>query len=104
MRSASEDRESRFASSFLYHVDCLAAGRRSGVVSRASAEARPVNAQRCEHNGRQRREAEHRARLTYSAYLGFLQLQRQRQAPSLSSEEFEAYVEHVIETLIPSAG
>ncbi len=45
--------------------------------------------------------AEHRARLAYSAYLGFLQLQRQRQAPQLSSEDFEAYVEHVISTLIP---
>ena len=46
-------------------------------------------------------EAKHRARLTYSAYLGFLQLQRQHQAPNLSSEEFEAYMEHVIATLIP---
>jgi len=45
--------------------------------------------------------ASHRARLTYSAYLGFLQLQRQHQAPSLSSEEFEAYMTHVIATLIP---
>jgi len=45
--------------------------------------------------------ASHRARLTYSAYLGFLQLQRQHQAPSLSSEEFDAYMTHVIETLIP---
>ena len=47
-------------------------------------------------------EASHRARLTYSAYLGFLQLQRQHQAPSLSSEEFGAYMTHVIATLIPS--
>jgi len=46
-------------------------------------------------------QASHRARLTYSAYLGFLQLQRQHQTPSLSSEEFEAYMTHVIETLIP---
>lgn len=46
-------------------------------------------------------EARHRARLTYSTYLGFLQLQRQHQAPNLSSEEFEAYMTHVIETLIP---
>lgn len=46
-------------------------------------------------------EAAHRARLTYSAYLGFLQLQRQRQVPSLNSDDFEAYVEHVIATLIP---
>jgi len=46
-------------------------------------------------------EASHRARLTYSTYLGFLQLQKQHQTPSLSSEEFEAYMTHVIETLIP---
>jgi AcrR family transcriptional regulator len=46
-------------------------------------------------------DAAHRARLTYSVYLGFLQLQRQHQTPSLSSEAFEAYIEHVIATLIP---
>lgn len=46
-------------------------------------------------------DAAHRARLTYSAYLGFLQLQKQHQAPNLSSEEFEAYMTHVIATLIP---
>ena len=46
-------------------------------------------------------DASHRARLTYSAYLGFLQLQKQHQTPSLSSEEFEAYMTHVIATLIP---
>jgi len=45
--------------------------------------------------------AVHRARLVYSVYLGFLQLQRQQQTPSLSSQEYEAYIEHVIETLIP---
>lgn len=45
--------------------------------------------------------ARHQARLTYSVYLGFLQLQRQHQTPSLSSEEFDAYIEHVISTLIP---
>jgi len=46
--------------------------------------------------------ARNQARLTYSVYLGFLQLQRQHQTPSLSSEEFDAYIEHVIKTLIPS--
>jgi AcrR family transcriptional regulator len=46
-------------------------------------------------------EAENRARLTYSVYLGFLQLQRQHQTPSLSSQAFETYIEHVIATLIP---
>jgi AcrR family transcriptional regulator len=46
--------------------------------------------------------AENRARLTYSVYLGFLQLQRQSQVPALSSQQFEAYLDHVIETLIPA--
>lgn len=45
--------------------------------------------------------ARNQARLTYSVYLGFLQLQRQHQTPNLSSEEFEEYIEHVISTLIP---
>ncbi len=45
--------------------------------------------------------ASHRARLVYSVYLGFLQLQRQHQTPSLSGHEFEAYIEHVIKSLIP---
>ncbi len=46
-------------------------------------------------------QARNQARLTYSVYLGFLQLQRQHQTPNLSSEEFDAYIEHVIATLIP---
>jgi hypothetical protein len=46
-------------------------------------------------------KAGNQARLTYSVYLGFLQLHRQHQTPSLSSEEFDAYIEHVIATLIP---
>jgi len=48
--------------------------------------------------------ARYRARLAYSVYLGFLQLQRQHQTPALSSEAFEAYLDHVIETLIPDPG
>ena len=46
-------------------------------------------------------EARNQARLTYSVYLGFLQLQRQNQTPNLSSDDFDAYIEHVIATLIP---
>jgi len=55
-----------------------------------------------EELGMERSAARHQARLTYSVYLGFLQLQRQHQTPSLSSEEFDAYIEHVINTLIPA--
>lgn len=49
-----------------------------------------------------RTEAQHRARLAYAAYLGFLQLTLQLQQPRLQHDEFEAYVEHVISTLIPN--
>ena len=52
--------------------------------------------------GMQRTDAVHRARLTYAAYVGFLQLQRQLQQPRMTSEEFETYLEHVISTLIPN--
>ena len=46
-------------------------------------------------------EAQHRARLAYAAYVGFLQLSLQLKQPRLQHEEFEAYVEHVMQTLIP---
>lgn len=47
-------------------------------------------------------DARHRARLAYAAYVGFIQLSLQLQQPKQAREEFEAYVEHVIETLIPN--
>jgi len=51
--------------------------------------------------GMDRRAAAHRARLAYAAYVGFLQLALQLGMPRLDHAEFEAYVEHVIATLIP---
>lgn len=45
--------------------------------------------------------AQHRARLAYAAYIGFLQLNLQLRQPRLSHEDFDAYVEHVMDTLIP---
>lgn len=50
--------------------------------------------------GLDRRAAEDQARLAYSAYLGFLQLQSQEQAPDIESKAFGEYVEHVIKQLI----
>ncbi len=47
-------------------------------------------------------QASHRARLAYAAYVGFLQLTLQLGMPRLDHAEFEAYVEHVIATLIPA--
>jgi len=46
-------------------------------------------------------EAQHRARLTYAAYVGFLQLSLQSQQARLHHDEYDAYVEHVMTTLIP---
>lgn len=46
------------------------------------------------------RAANNQAMLAYSAYLGFLQLQRQGQAPDVDSDTFEDYIEHVIDQLI----
>ncbi|GGD43475.1 transcriptional regulator, TetR family [Pseudoxanthomonas indica] len=50
-----------------------------------------------------RQDAIHRARLTYAAYVGFLQLSLQLQQPRMTHDEFEAYLEHVISTLIPTS-
>ena len=47
-------------------------------------------------------EAINRARLTYAAYVGFLQLNFTLGLPRISHEEFDAYVEHMIATLIPA--
>ena len=52
--------------------------------------------------GLSRTDAQHRARLTYAAYVGFLQLSLQLGQPKMTHEEFEAYLAHVIDTLIPA--
>jgi hypothetical protein len=43
----------------------------------------------------------HRARLAYAAYVGFLQLMLQLQLPRMDQDDFDSYIDHVIETLIP---
>lgn len=53
--------------------------------------------------GLNRTDAQHRARLAYAAYVGFLQLNVQLHQARLQHDEFEAYVEHVMTTLIPSS-
>lgn len=54
-----------------------------------------------ERLGMESRMARHRARLTYTAYMGFLQLARQLHGTRMTGEEFEDYVQHMMETLIP---
>ncbi len=88
----------------VYRQLCAAAGHPQvePVLERVADRRMAQIAQAFAELGFDETAAAHRARLTYSVYLGFLQLQRQQQAPVFSSEEFAAYVEHVIDTLIPS--
>ena len=48
-----------------------------------------------------RNDAQNRARLAYAAYVGFLQLNLQLKQTRLQQDEFEAYVDHMMATLIP---
>ncbi|MBL0162867.1 MAG: TetR/AcrR family transcriptional regulator [Xanthomonadales bacterium] len=48
------------------------------------------------------RTARHRARLAYTAYSGFLQLNQRHGMPRMDQEEYQAYIDHVIETLVPA--
>ena len=50
-----------------------------------------------------RNDAQNRARLAYAAYVGFLQLNLQLKQTRLQQDEFEAYVDHMMATLIPGA-
>lgn len=54
--------------------------------------------------GMPRSAAINRARLTYAAYVGFLQLNMQLGYPKLNHDEFEQYVAHLSATLIPASG
>ena len=47
-------------------------------------------------------EARYRAWLAYSAYIGFMQVNQLLQDAHMTSEQFSAYVEHVVQTLVPS--
>jgi AcrR family transcriptional regulator len=51
--------------------------------------------------GFDRRQSMHRARLAYAAYVGFLQLMLQLQLPRMDQDDFDSYVDHVLEALIP---
>ena len=71
------------------------------VIERVSARRLEYLTASFRQAGLNRAGAQHRARLAYAAYVGFLQLNLQMQQPRLQHEEFEAYVEHVMATLIP---
>lgn len=71
------------------------------VIERVSQRRLEYLAASFRQTGLVRTDAQHRARLAYAAYVGFLQLRLQLHNPRLAHDEFEAYVEHVMDTLIP---
>lgn len=72
------------------------------VMERVSQERMSYLARVFEQAGMQAEPAQHRARLAYSTYVGFLQLTLQFRSSRLSSDVFDAYVGHVIDTLVPA--
>jgi hypothetical protein len=70
------------------------------VIERVSARRLDYLTASLRQAGLGRVEAQHRARLAYAAYVGFLQLNQLHQR--LQHDEFESYVEHVMATLIPA--
>ena len=73
----------------------------SPVIGRVSQRRFEWLAASFRQAGLSRTDAQHRARLAYAAYVGFLQLNMQLHQQRLQHDEFEGYVDHVMSTLIP---
>jgi AcrR family transcriptional regulator len=73
----------------------------SPVIGRVSQRRFDWLAASFRQAGLSRTDAQHRARLAYAAYVGFLQLNMQLHQQRLQHDEFEGYVDHVMSTLIP---
>lgn len=71
------------------------------VMDRVSQERMTYLARVFQQAGMDPEAAAHRARLAYSAYVGLLQLTLQLRSSRLSSDVFDAYVGHMIDTLVP---
>jgi len=97
-RVAREARPHRVYAAFLQALDQPSVAQVMGRVSQRRLEF--LN-QAYRQAGMNKSEALHRARLAYAAYVGFLQLSLIPDLPRLTQEQFDAYVEHVIATLVP---
>ena len=71
------------------------------VLERVAAERMQYLARVFAQAGMQGAESEHRARLAYSAYVGFLQLTLQLNTLQLGEEDLGRYIDHVTAVLIP---
>lgn len=71
------------------------------VLQRVSKRRMDYLAESFRHAGLSDQDAAFRARLTYAAYVGFLQLSHQL-GQRMTHDEFEAYISHLMSTLIPA--
>ncbi|MCB1636991.1 MAG: TetR/AcrR family transcriptional regulator [Xanthomonadales bacterium] len=71
------------------------------VLERVAAERMQYLARVFAQAGMQGAESEHRARLAYSAYVGFLQLTLQLNTLQLGEDDLSRYIDHVTAVLIP---
>jgi AcrR family transcriptional regulator len=98
-------RVSREVQSHLIYVALLQASDHplvQPVIERISRRRLALLTQAYREAGFEALAASHRARLAYTAYSGFLQLNQSHGMPRMDHEEYETYVDHVIATLVPA--
>ncbi len=71
------------------------------VLSRTTQRRISVLRLAFEQAGMERIDAAQRARLVYTTYVGFLQLNLELNLLRLDHDDFEAYIQHLIRTLLP---
>lgn len=74
----------------------------SEIMQRVSERRIEYLSERFAELGMNAEEARFRARLTYTSYVGFLQYYQNFRETRMSLEDLDRYVEHVIDTLIPT--
>lgn len=71
------------------------------VLRRVSRRRLELLTSAFEQLGMPREQARHRARLAYAAYAGYVQLAFLHQSDAGHGSEFDSYIQHTIDTLIP---
>ncbi|MEF2147407.1 TetR/AcrR family transcriptional regulator [Aquilutibacter rugosus] len=71
------------------------------VIERMSARRLDYLTRSYEQSGLEPSEARHRANLIYSAYVGFIQLNANLKHMRMDRDQYNAFVEHIVETMAP---
>lgn len=92
-------RTHRIMSALLKAVDHPVVG---PVIERVNAQRLRFMTELFSASGLEPKIATYRARLAYTAYVGFMQLAMTHRMPRFDREEFDHYVEHIVQTLVPA--